>query len=193
MYNVINISDYFQNREVASSTAFQQVGKEPSDPIQLAVNADDEGQPQYLTAQVLYKIDPDTELSRFQDLVSDAIRAMEECTQQMRDDERLAADDSFMSAKQTLSELLMFRDMNDSVGLICLRLFQCASQVIAVTEKPALPETMLRVLQRLWRAPFMNFGEAILLSEQIEAVVNLVEIPGLAALTSELLSSSQSD
>jgi hypothetical protein len=99
----------------------------------------------------------------------------------------LAADDQFIACKPIFLEMLMFRDLRDTVGLIALKCFQLAGSVKAVTDTPALPSVLERALSRVRMAPFMKFEEACALSDELERVVTLGAVPGFAEISRALV------
>jgi hypothetical protein len=103
----------------------------------------------------------------------------------------IAADDSFIACKPIFTELLMFRDLSDAVGLISLKCLQVAASVKAIVDAPELPAVLERALTRVRATPFMNFEEACMLADEIEGVVHLEPLPGLSETSNELVESAE--
>ncbi len=140
-----------------------------------------------LNANVLQRLNPDAELSKFFTLASKAIGQMSACEEALLNKDPLAADDVSMASKITLSELLMYRDLSDAIGLVVFKCFQAASAVKAVTDAPQLPETLKRALQRILASPFMKFEEACDIVAKIEEVASPLNLPGYDELANELI------
>jgi hypothetical protein len=199
---VIDLAKYMRAREIASrpqATAPIWIGDHTSqskDRDEHVIGTDwgavpDEGGT--LSARVLQKLDRNAQLSKFFELAANATSHINECIDLLEQQDNLAADDQFMAGKQIFAELLMFRDISDSVGLVLLRCFQAASQVRAVTDVPTLPRTILRVLNRISTAPFMNFEEACSLADEIEHAAGRLSMPGYNELSEQLIAESETE
>jgi hypothetical protein len=145
-----------------------------------------------LNASVIQRLNPEAELSRFLDVCSKVLTILEKCSELLEVRDALGADDRLMASKPLLTELVMFRDISDSVGLLVLKCFQAVSQVKAISDVPRLPEVLRRALNRLWAAPFMEFDEACDLADEIDAAANPISFPGYVELTNELVSDARS-
>jgi len=140
----------------------------------------------FLSAAAVRKLDDESPIGKMLELVERILKRLEICMEHLNQQEMFSSDDELMACKRLLSELLMFREVNDSVGLIAWTAYQ-ASQVEAITDAPALPEVLHRVLTRLWSSPFMRFDEACLLVEEIEGAVPVAPASGFIEVSEELL------
>jgi hypothetical protein len=195
MADVQDIAEFAHRREIAMAT--KSVGEPEPEPTnnltshwKIVHGGSSSG---VLSAQVLRKLDPDTDLARFFDFSAQAIEYLRECDELLTQRDNLAADDKFMASKIVFAELLMFRDISDAVGLIALKLFQVATQIHAVTDTPELPRTMLRALHRIWAAPFMKFDAACVLADEIEEAAGDLILPGYAEVTAELIGDAEAN
>jgi hypothetical protein len=139
-----------------------------------------------LAAATVLRLNPETDLSRFLTLAAAAIAEMEAVEQRLAVRDFIGADDKFLASKKTLTELLMYRDISDALGLVVMKCFHAAVNVQAITDAAMLPTLIKRSLQRVWSAPFMKFEAANEIVDQIEALGAHV-LPGYKELTAELL------
>lgn len=146
----------------------------------------------FLSAAAVRKFDDESPIGRLLEIIEVALKRLETCMQYLGQKEMFSGDDELMACKRLLSEMLMFRDVNDSVGLVVWTAFQ-ASQVTAITDAPLLPEVLHRVLTRLWASPFMKFEDACLLVEEIEAAGPVAPTSGYVEISDELLSKQVQD
>ena len=188
MSNVTDLADYVSQREVLSSTAIVFQKENMTNWAQVTQKVSSGGG--MLSAGVLQKLNPENEVGRFLDLCAQALAQIEECKELIKSDP-LAADDKFMASKVIFSELLMFRDLSDSVGLISAKCFQVASQVAAVTDAPELPAALIVALTRIWAAPFMAFSEACNLADEIEQAAPKLVLPSYDEVAAELVSDAE--
>ena len=185
--NVLDLSSYLRKRDWSNATAtvvssaYRDGGWTRADPVASGL----------LTASVLQRLDPDAELSRFLDVSSRALAGMEACLELLKARDFLGADDQLMATKAMLAELMMFREISDSVGLIALKCLQVASKVKAITDAPDVPEALRQALHRAWASPFMKFDEACDLADKIEDAAASLHLPGYVELTNELVSDAR--
>jgi hypothetical protein len=90
-----------------------------------------------LSAGALQRLNPEAHLSRFLALASNAVAQLEVSKESLAVGDALRADDVLMGTKSILSELLMYRDLSDSIGLIVFKAFQATSAVKAITDTPS--------------------------------------------------------
>jgi hypothetical protein len=141
----------------------------------------------FLNISALQRLEPDTQLSKFLALASEAISQIEMSEQRLLMGDALGADDELMATKNILSELLMYRDVSDAVGLVAFKCFEATSKVSAIVDVPLLPQKLKRALQRIWSAPFMNFDEACELASDIESVSGPSDLVGYIDVANELI------
>jgi hypothetical protein len=183
MSNVVGMTSYYRRVEVgntaplASSNEGWSIDRRPQAAGMLGTNA-------------LLRLSPDTELSKFTVLTSKAIEQIAKCEEELSQNDPLSADDNLMQCKITLSELLMYRDLSDSIGLVISKCWQAASAVKAVTDAPQLPTALKRTLQRIFSSPFMKFEEACDIVTKIEDVASPLSLPGYDELANELIGSA---
>jgi hypothetical protein len=140
-----------------------------------------------LNAAAVLRLDPETEVSKFLTLVSEAIRSMERIDERLAAKDFIGADDEFVASKKIITELLIYRDISDALGLVVFKCFQAEAAVAAITDAPTLPEMIKHALLRTWAAPFMEFDEACSLVEKIEDAAGSVVTPGYNELAAELI------
>lgn len=173
---VVDLANYARRREAAALITAAASSAVPEVSLWPAIGASaSHGQ---LSAATLYRADPEGEVSIFLKICTQVLLDLEKVQAIIKLGDNLSADDLFMKTKQLFAELLMYRDISDSVGLVVLRCFQISSKVIAVTDFPELPEALLRALRRTWNAPFLEFGEACDLADNIEIAVSALSVPG---------------
>ena len=187
MADVIDLAHYARRSEFAANTSFAATARNPSSWYK---GVDDFGDGVLLSANVLRKLDVDSDLGRFVGLVHEALERLSAC-QMLLPNDAIAADDSFLACKPIFSEMLMFRDLSDPVGLIALKCFQVAASIKAIVDAPDLPVVLERALTRVRSAPFMKFEEACNLSDEIESAAHLVPLPGLIESSNELVESAE--
>lgn len=147
-----------------------------------------------LNAAALYKPNPDSELASYLRVAERAIAEIQSTQAFVRSGSLLSADDSFMGLKRTLAELLMFRTVSDSVGLVAMRCYQAALQVKVISDAGELPDTLARALHRVWGAPYLDFDEACSLADEIEAVATQIKVaPGYVEVCEELIADSEAE
>lgn len=181
MTDVVNIETYIRRSESAAPT-----------PAQIGSGHEwASNEPQYqgtlLNVAALQRLQPDTQLSRFLSIASRALAQAEVCDENIRAKDALGADDALMATKSVLEELLMYRDISDSVGLIAFKCFDATCKISMATDAPGLPTAVKRALQRIWSAPFMPFDEACKLADSIEESVGSLEVVGYAEIAAELI------
>lgn len=187
MNSVTNINEYMRRSEKAettiaptASTGWTVVSEYP---------AGGEG---FLSAGVVRKINPDAELSKLLELIADTLAAIEDCKSFLRSDP-FSADNKFMAIKALTSELLMFRDISDAIGLLLMKCFQVASKITTITDAPRIPDALANVLTRLWSAPFMDFLDACSIADKLEKTAGLVVLPSYHSLAAELIGDADAD
>jgi hypothetical protein len=139
-----------------------------------------------LGAATVLRLNSETDLSRFLGLAVAGIAQMERVEERLAANDFIGADDEFLASKKTLTELLMYRDISDALGLIVLKCFQAAASVHAITGAKSMPAVIKRALQRIWSAPFMKFETACEIADQIDTLGPFV-LPGYTELAAELL------
>jgi hypothetical protein len=185
MSEVIDLAHFAQQRESSANTTFAVASSAHESAWYRQVEVFGGGS--LLSAGVLRKLNIDSELGRFVGLVQDALERLSGCKMLWLAGDALGADDQFIACKPILTEMFMFRDLSDSVGLIVLKCFQVAASVRAIVDAPELPSVMERALTRVRSAPFMPFGEACALADEIESSAVLSEVPGFPELSNELV------
>lgn len=178
MSNVIDIAHFIRKREASNATPL------PSTQDQSSIAAQTVGT---LDANTLQRLNPDAELSKFFALASKAIDQISASGKALLNNDPLLADDALMASKTLLSELLMYRNLSDAIGLVVFKCFQAVSAAKAVTDAPQLPEVLERALQIISAAPFMKFDEACELVNKIEEVASPLCTPGYHELANELI------
>lgn len=191
MSDPISLSEFRYRRELTNSTALP-VETQRSDATPAYQAPDDQivsttyvGD--FLSAAVLRKLDPETELGRFLDVAARAIQAFNTCSQELSSGRNLGADDNLMAARQLLAELFMLRDISDAIGVIVLAALEATSKVVAIVDAPELPAACVTALSRLWAAPFMDFAEAAVLARAIQVAAKTEGMRAFNALVDELL------
>lgn len=182
MSDVINLGDYARRQTEALTVG----AAAPLDPMWSSDAASGEVVGGLLNASVLRKLDNSSSLAQLLSLAEDAMARLGKCLVLLEAGDRLGADDQLMGCKRVFSEMLMFRNINDAVGLLVLKFFQ-GSNVGAITDAPELPSVLLRGLHRMWASPFMKFEEASDLADEIEAAAVITALPGYSQVTAELL------
>lgn len=178
MSNVIQIASYITQREASNATPLPSTDDRSSG---------SPGRSETINANTLQRLDPDAELSKFLALASMAIDQMRECGKAFSSSDPLSADDMFMASKITLSQLLMYRNLSDAIGIVVFKCFQAASAMKAITDIPQLPEILERALEKLSRAPFMKFEDACDVVNTIEEAAGPLCTPGYRELANELI------
>jgi len=140
-----------------------------------------------LNASVLLRLDPDAELSRFLTLTREAIDVITSSQERLDAKDNLGADDRLMASKRVLSELLMYRDISDSIGLIVFKCFQAVCAAKAVTDAPRLVEALRHALEEIWAAPYLDFDRACEIVSEIESAGGVLALPGYNELANELI------
>jgi hypothetical protein len=182
---VIDLASYAHRRQTSANTSSASAPPEDASwyrPVEPSASSSGP----FLSAGILRKLDVDSELSRFVGLTDEALDRLTACQQLLASDP-LGADDQFIGCKPVFVEMLMFRDLSDSVGLIALKCTQVAASVKAVVDAPELPSALERVLTRVRAAPFMSFEEACALADEIEGKAALTPVPGFVELSNELI------
>ncbi len=187
MTEIIDLAHFARPRAISANTSFASV---PSEERSWYRPVDDVSPGGFLSAGVLRKLDIDSELGRFVGLAQDAIERLAACQLLLGSGDPIGADDQFIACKPILTEMLMYRDLSDAVGLIALKCLQIASSVKVIVDATALPSVLERVLTRVRAAPFMSFEEACALADVIEEKASLLPLPGLASLASALAEAS---
>ena len=190
MTDPISLSEFRYRRELANSTALPVDAKRSDATLSYLSSGDQIVWPAHvgdvLSAAVLRKLDPDTELGRFLDVTAEVIQMFNTCTQELSSGRNLAADDKLMAARQLLAELFMLRAISDAVGVIVLAALE-ATSVVAIVDAPELPAACVAALNRLWAAPFMDFAEAADLAHSIAVAAKTEGLTAFNALVDELL------
>jgi hypothetical protein len=189
MTDIVDIAHYARARDIRDNTAFAaaSVGENAwykSTPLNSASDG-------YLSASVLRKLDHDSELGRFVGLIDLVLERCLECQHLMKSGDLLGADDQFIGCKPILTEMFMFRDLSDAVGLIVLKCLQVAASVAVIVDAPELPKVLERALTRVRAAPFMSFQQACSLSDDIEASASLSPLPGFFEVSNALVETFQ--
>jgi hypothetical protein len=190
--NVVDIAQYIRHREASAQTMPSSVetslpgGRVSSQSSSFA--SSEEG---VLSARIYQTLDADPQLNRFFELNTQGMRLLEETLQLLKDGQLLLADDRFMACKRVFTELLVLRDISDSVGLIAMRCFQSAVKVQAITDVPNLPGALLRALHRMHIAPYMKFADACVVSDMIEAASSPLPLTGYVETSAELIADAQ--
>ncbi len=140
-----------------------------------------------LSAQVLRKLNPDSDLARLFDVTSQIVQEAEECEVLLNDSQNIEADARLLSIKVLLTELFMFRDLSEAAGIVSFSALECISKVATVTDSPNLVPALANAFKRLWAAPFMPIGETSSLCQSMERAVSGASLPGYDALVAELL------
>lgn len=192
---VINLSDYFETRQTATApaAAVQTYGTAPEEvSARWRRNEDSSERTSILDAKVLERVDPEADLSQFIRLARDGADVLQECIDLLRNEDTLGADERLLAAKKIFAEMLMFRALNDSAGLLSLRCFQASSMLAVVTDAPELVRAMHKAVRRVRAAPFLKFEEACVLADEIErAAPGLLTTAGYAELSNELISAAE--
>jgi hypothetical protein len=110
-----------------------------------------------------------------------------DCSAQLKSGRGLEADDTFMSAKEVVAEIFMLRTISEAVGLVSMSALKAFSTNEAVVDTPELPDVIRKAVTRLAAAPFMDFGAACMLSDEIEVASKCSSLPGYNELASELI------
>ena len=191
MTDPISLSEFRYRRELANSTALPVDAQRSDATLSYRSSGDQIVWPTHvgdvLSAAVLRKLDPDTELGRFLDVTAEVIQTFNNCSQELSSNRNLAADDKLMAARQLLAELFMLRAISDAVGVIVLAALEATSRVVAIVDAPELPPACVAALNRLWAAPFMDFAEAADLAHSIEVAAKTEGMTAFNALVDELL------
>jgi hypothetical protein len=191
MADVIELGKFAGMARTSSGTAPMNV--QPSQDSRWSRSSDLDGSSQeFLSAAAVRKLDDESPIGRVLELIELTLQRLETCMQYLGQKEMFSGDDELMACKRLFSEMLMFRDVNDTIGLIAWTAYQ-ASQVTAITDAPMLPEVLHRVLTRLWASPFMRFEEACLLAEEIESAVLIAPAAGYIEVSEELLTEQVQD
>jgi hypothetical protein len=172
MNNVVDLATYWRQSDVTASTPL------PLEVSPAWTTGDAAQATGNLDASALQRLNPDADLSKFLVIASKAIGQFEMCQERLTVKDALGADDALMATKAILSELLMYRDLSDAIGLIVHKCFQATCALKAVTDAPHLPEMLKRALQRTWTSPFMDFAEACDIVDKIEDVATPLYLPG---------------
>jgi hypothetical protein len=136
-------------------------------------------------------LDVDSELGKFVGLAQDAIERLTSCQDLLKAGDAIGADDQFIACKPLLTEMLMYRNLSDAVGLIVLKCFQIAGSVKVITDAGELPNVLERAITRVRAAPFMSFQEACALADAVEEQAILLPVPGLASVANALVAASE--
>jgi hypothetical protein len=191
MTDPISLSEFRYRRELATSTALPVDARHSDATVSYRSSGDQIVWPAHvgdaLSAAVLRKLDPDTELGRFLDVTAEVIQAFNTCSQELSSGRNLAADDKLMAARQLLAELFMLRAISDAVGVIVLAALEATSRVAAIVDAPEMPAACVAALNRLLAAPFMDFAEAANLAHSIEVAAKTEGMTAFNALVDELL------
>lgn len=140
-----------------------------------------------LDASALRKLDPESELAKFLNLSEDLIVRLESSSEALREKDNLLADDHLIAAKKLASELLMYRNLSDAIGIVALKIFQALCEIKSVVESPGSVDVMKQSLQRIWAAPFMAFDDAADLASAIEDSVGGLKLVGYDEIAGELI------
>jgi hypothetical protein len=189
MAEVIELAKYVA---VAAAVGTQSAEVQPLDSDRWSRSSQTEVSNDFLSAAAVRKLDDQSPIGRLLNLVEEALRRLERCQELLDKQELFSADDELMACKRLFSEMLMFRGINDSLGLVSWKVFQ-AAQMTAITDAPTLPEALHRVLTRVWASPFMKFEEACLLAEEIEGAASIGLPPGYREVSEELLTEQPED
>lgn len=188
MSEVIDFAQFARQRDVGANTSFAST---PIDQQSWYRPAEGSSTVGFLSAGVLRKLDVDSELGKFVGLAQDTIERLTICRELLRSGDPIGADDQFIACKPLLTEMLMYRNLSDAVGLIALKCFQIAGSVKVITEAGALPDVLERALTRVRAAPFMSFKEACALADAVEEQATLLPVPGLASVANALVDASE--
>lgn len=189
MADVVELGKFAAARSSSGTTS---VDVKPSQDGSWFRSSEERSSAGFLSAAALRKLDDESPVGKMLGLIELTLNRLETCMQHLHQKEMFSGDDEFMATKKLLSELLMFRDVNDSVGLIAWTAYQ-ACQIEAITDAPILPEVLHRVLTRLWSSPFMRFEEACLLVEEVEEAVSVAPVAGHVQISEELLAEQNQD
>jgi hypothetical protein len=182
MNDVINLSSYLRTGVSGANTTT------PSSPeVRWDVQEGAQSRGSLAAAAVVLRLEPETDLSKFLARASDVIRSMEQIEAGLATRDIIGADDCLLASKEGLSELLMYRDISDGLGLIVLKCFQAVTAIVAVTDAPNLAGVIKHELQRTWAAPFIDFDDACAIADVIEETAGSMVLPGYNELAAELL------
>jgi hypothetical protein len=190
MADVIELGKFAGMARTSSGTTPMNV--EPLQDGRWSRSSDLDGSRQFLSAAAVRKLDDESPIGRVLELIELTLQRLETCLQYLGQKELFSGDDELMACKRLFSEMLMFRGVNDSIGLIAWTAYK-ASQVTAITDAPMVPEVLHRVLTRLWASPFMRFEDACLLAEEIESAVSVAPAAGYIEVSEELLTEQVQD
>jgi hypothetical protein len=195
MSEVINLLPYLKRSgSVAANTAMTSVRRSVATDAAISSGVEVAWSPHerptaenVLNASVLLRLDPDAELSKFLTRARETIDLIEASEERLNAKDNLGADDRLMASKRVLSELLMFREISDAIGLIVFKCFQAICAVKAVTDAPALPAALRQALEEIWAAPYLDFDHACEIVSKIETAAGLLAPHGYNELANELI------
>lgn len=138
-----------------------------------------------LDATELYDPASDSRLVRFIALSERTLADLVECLQLLDSGEIFAADTKFMDVKDNLTELFMFRDLGESLGLIVLSCLDVALSLSVASDGIQEIRRMRLALDKIRKRPFMDYREARKLAKEVRASLNVQ--PAYISMIAELL------
>lgn len=118
MAEVINFSRYASLR---SSSGTQRAETAPDQETWFTSSESSNQGRDFLSPSALRKLDDQNPLGRLLELIEASLLRLEACLGFLAAGDNFAADDEFMGCKKLFSEMLMFRDTSEAVGLLSMK------------------------------------------------------------------------